>query len=335
MQEEDVAAISKSRSDVSPKRPAAGDQSPVVRAEHPASSIQQPASSSQQHPPLIPQPQPQSAQLLTLNSQLAPLPFEPEMILIPAGEFLMGSDPQKDANAREDEQPQHTLYLPEYWIAKTPVTNAQYAAFVQATGHGAPEHWQKGEIPQGKDVHPVVYVTWHDALAYCTWLAEVTGKPYTLPSEAEWEKAARGPVLSEVEGTDGRIYPWGNTFGESKCNTEESGIKGTTPVDKYSQGASPYGVLDMAGNVWEWTRSLWGPWDGKDYSSAKLQFTYPYQADDKRENLQADDKWLRVLRGGAFLDDRDFARCAYRLRHYPNYRSTFIGFRVVVSPPRA
>lgn len=341
MQEEDVAAISKSRSDVShqpsavsPKRPAASDQPPVVRAEHPASSfqqpassIQQPASSSQQRSPLIPQPQTHPPQLTTPNSQPSPLPFKPEMILIPAGEFLMGSDPQKDKDAQDEEQPQHTLYLPEYWIAKTPVTNVQYAAFVQATGYEAPKHWwKKGKIPQGKDMHPVVEVTWYDALAFCTWLAEVTGKPYTLPSEAEWEKAARG--------TDGRIYPWGNTFDQSKCNTSESRIKDTTPVDKYPQGASPYGVLDMAGNVAEWTRSLWGWLDGRDFVHAEFQFRYPYQVDDEREDLKADDEWPRVLRGGSFNGYRDYARCAIRDCYFPFTWVAPRGFRVVVSPSR-
>jgi len=250
------------------------------------------------------------------------------MILIPAGEFLMGSDPQKDKYTYDDEQPQHTLYLPEYWIAKTPVTNGQYAAFVQATGHKAPDHWPAGnKIPQGKGAHPVIWVTWYDALAYCEWLAEATGKPYTLPSEAEWEKAARG--------TEGRVYPWGDTPDGSKCNSWESGIKATTPVDKYPQGASPYGVLDMVGNVWEWTRSLWGSWDGEDYGSAKLQFTYPYQVDNERENLKADDKWLRVLRGGSFSSGRSSARCAYRSWLGPSGGNDDGGFRVVVSPPRA
>ncbi|MBC8263118.1 SUMF1/EgtB/PvdO family nonheme iron enzyme [Acidovorax sp.] len=123
--------------------------------------------------------------------------FEPEMILIPAGEFLMGSDPNVDKDARDHEQPQHTLYLPDYHLAKTPVTNAQYAAFVQATGHRQPERWKSGTPPGGKGYHPVVNVSWHDAIAYCHWLAGVTGKSYYLPSEAEWEKGARGAQMAE------------------------------------------------------------------------------------------------------------------------------------------
>jgi Sulfatase-modifying factor enzyme 1/Domain of unknown function (DUF4062) len=118
-------------------------------------------------------------------------PFEPEMILIPAGEFLMGSDPQQDELVFDDEQPQHRLSLPDYYLAKTPLTNAQYRAFVQATGYGKPKHWTEGRPPRGEEDHPVVQVSWYDAQDYCQWLSEVTGRGYALPSEAEWEKGAR------------------------------------------------------------------------------------------------------------------------------------------------
>jgi formylglycine-generating enzyme required for sulfatase activity len=234
-------------------------------------------------------------------------PFEPQMVLIPAGEFLMGSDPSVDKNAQKDEQPQHTLYLPDYYLAKTPVTNAQYAAFVQATTyHRQPEGWEHGKPPSGREDHPVVYVFWHDAVAYCDWLAEVTGRPYRLPSEAEWEKGARG--------TDGRIYPWGNEWDAERCSSYDGGKRDITPVGAYPEGASPYGLLDMAGNVWEWTRSV--------YKS------YPYDPDDSRENLQA--KGYRVLRGGSFGNYREVLRCASRLRGYLNVLSSINGFRVYV-----
>jgi len=131
-------------------------------------------------------------------------PFEPEMILIPAGEFLMGSDPSVDKDTIVDEQPQHHLYLPDFYIAKTPTTNAQYAAFVLSADHEALSHWEDRRPLQGQEDHFVVNVSWYDAVAYCNWLSDVTGKAYRLPSEAEWEKAARG--------TDGRIYPWGNEY---------------------------------------------------------------------------------------------------------------------------
>jgi len=251
-------------------------------------------------------------------------PFEPEMILIPAGEFLMGSDPQKDKDALAFEQPQHTLYLPDYYMAKTPVTNAQYAAFVQATGHRVPNvdedmakpyNWNGPTPPLGKENHPVVLVSWYDAVAYCSWLAEVTGRPYRLPSEAEWEKAARG--------TDGRIYPWGDEWDVKRCNSSEERLGGTTPAGAYPRGASPYGLQDMVGNVWEWTRSLRGE---------RLSFEYPYDPQDGREKLEAGDDAQRVLRGGSWGSFRFLARCGSRLYDLPGSRYVIVGFRVVVSP---
>jgi formylglycine-generating enzyme required for sulfatase activity len=159
-------------------------------------------------------------------------PFEPEMVLIPAGEFLYGRKKKK-------------VILPEFWIDKTPVTNAEYARFVADTGHKPPKHW-KGKAPPKKIAdHPVTYVSWPDARAYAKW----AGK--RLPTEKEWEKAARG--------SDGREYPWGDGFDPNRCNTKESGIGKTTPVGKYSpQGDSPYGCVDMAGNVQEWTATYVG-----------------------------------------------------------------------------
>ena len=135
--------------------------------------------------------------LLTIES-----PIHLELVRVPAGEFLMGSDPKVDKDASADEQPQHRLYLPEFYIGKYPVTNEQYAAFVKAARQAAPQHWKNGQIPAGKGDHPVVDVSWQDAVAFCRWLSQASGKAIRLPTEAEWEKAARG--------SDGRIYPWGN-----------------------------------------------------------------------------------------------------------------------------
>lgn len=234
--------------------------------------------------------------------------FEPELVLIPAGEFLMGSDKSEDKKAYNEERPQHYIYLLSYYIARTPVTNFQYATFVSVAGRRAPKHWKGGKIPSGKEDHPVVNVNWHDVLAYCRWLSETTGRHYTLPNEAEWEKAGRG--------TDGRIWPWGNVFDKEKCNSSESGIEDTTPVGDYPAGASPYGLLDMAGNIWEWTRSLFE--------------SYPYKPDDGREDLSAEG--YRVLRGGSFLHGLYNVRCAYRF--YVNLEVLLrdSGFRVVVAP---
>ncbi len=238
---------------------------------------------------------------------LATYDFEPEMVHVPAGEFLLGSDPIKDKLGSDHEQPQHILYLPDYYLARTPVTNAQYAAFIQAAQHEPPRHWTDGKPPNGKADHPVVNVTWHDATAYCRWLAELTRKPYRLPTEAEWEKGARG--------TDGRIYPWGDRWDAARCNTKEQSIEDTTPVRSYRKGASPYGLLDMAGNVWEWTSSL--SWD------------YPYRSDDGREDPISSGS--RVLRGGSWLNYYDAARCAYRRGYVPVYHNRVHGFRCCMS----
>jgi formylglycine-generating enzyme required for sulfatase activity len=257
------------------------------------------------------------------ESSTTRLPFAPEMILIPAGEFLMGSDPQKDRSAQDDEQPQHLLYLPDYYLAKTPVTNAQYAAFMQAIRYTQrrylimgkpPRHWIKGKPPSGKEDHPVVHVCWYDALAYCRWLSEVTGKSYSLPSEAEWEKAARG--------ADGRIYPWGDHWDATRCNSKEGDQGNTTPVGAYPEGASPYRLLDMTGNVWEWTRSVWGH--------------YPYptglREQARYEKLTGERNAPCVLRGGALNHLRRHMRCAYRHWGRSTLSDRSFGFRVVMHP---
>ncbi len=210
----------------------------------------------------------------------------PPLCAIPAGEFLMGSDKQKDPQAYDDELPQFTFTLEEYAIGKYPVTVAEYALFMQATHREAPENWDN---QKQRPEHPVVNVSWEDVQAYAQWLSEVTGQPYRLPSEAEWEKAARGP--------DGWIYPWGNEWGASKANTREKGPGTTTPVGSYPQGASPYGVMDMAGNVWEWTSTIYVE-------------KYPYKNDRQHEDLNSTN--TRVLRGGSwYVDSRD-ARAADR-----------------------
>jgi formylglycine-generating enzyme required for sulfatase activity len=236
-------------------------------------------------------------------------PFEPEMVLISAGEFAMGSDPSKGEEARDNEQPQHRLHLADYYLARTPLTNAQYAAFVRATGRDAPKHWGGGAFPAGEEDHPVTRVSWNDAMAYCRWLSEVTGRSYDLPSEAEWEKGARG--------RDGLIWPWGNEWDPWRCNSREAGPGRTTPVGAYPTGASPYGLLDTAGNVWEWTRSLFKP--------------YPYKADDGREDLEA--KAVRVLRGGSFVSRSGGVRCSGRGKRGSHVHHKFGGFRIVLAAP--
>ena len=237
-----------------------------------------------------------------------------EWIEIPAGEFWMGDD-----SGRDNEKPCHLVNLPTYWIAKTPITNAQYQKFVQATGHPAPEYWEKGQIPKNKENHPVVDVSWEDGMALAKWASEQMGQTILLPSETEWEKAARGGLVlpSGKNPLPKRKYPWGDAFDKSKCNTREAGIGGTTPVDKYPQGASLYGVLDMSGNVWERTRSLDKP--------------YPYLAEDGREDLDNED--FRVFRGGSwdFYGDGACAASRFDLFH-PSLRSSLVGLRLVRVP---
>ena len=187
-------------------------------------------------------------------------------VLVPAGQFLMGSDLLTD-----DAKPQHKVELLEFWMARYPTTVAQFRAFCEQSGYG---EFDLAAL-QAPDNHPVVDVTWSDAMKYCEWLdqqmassAREQGRPdalwqglrrgslrVTLPSEAEWEKAARG--------IEGRVYPWGDEFDPRKLNIDESGIGTTSAVGSFPLGASPYGVLDMAGNVWEWTRSIFGKWDSE------------------------------------------------------------------------
>jgi formylglycine-generating enzyme required for sulfatase activity len=237
----------------------------------------------------------------------SPQPIEPDMVLIAGGEFWMGSDAQQDQIAYEAEQPQQRVHLPDYHIARTPTTNAQYAAFVKASGHLAPSYWEEGNMPEGKEDYPVAYVSWYDAVAYCKWLSQKRSRMYCLPSEAEWEKAARG--------IDGEIYPWGDVWDPARCNSKESDPDEPTLVQAYPDGGSPYGLLDMAGNVWEWTNSLTMP--------------YPYDATDGREDPQAFGK--RVLRGGAYYSTARRVRCAYRDNGYPEDSRGSYGFRVVLA----
>ena len=184
----------------------------------------------------------------------------PPLCDVPAGPFLMGSDPNKDKDAAKDEQPQHWATLPAFHMANYPVTVAEYACFVRATNRTEPKSTYNqltwAQQTSGRLDHPVVNVSWHDALAYAQWLAEHTNQPGRLPSEAVWEKAARWDART---GT-ARIYPWGDTFDAKRCNTSESKQGITTPAGSYPNGASPYSVQGMSGNVWEWTNSVYKPY---------------------------------------------------------------------------
>ncbi len=203
------------------------------------------------------------------------------MVYIPAGEFTMGANDGYDF-----EKPEHKVYLGAYWIGKYEVTFEQYDKYCDETGKEKPsdEGWGRGK-------RPVINVSWEDATAYCDWLNKKTGAKFTLPTEAHWEKAARG--------TDGRKYPWGNTKDKSKCNSLESGLKMTSPVGNKPAGKSPYGCFDMAGNVCEWCSDLYSK-IGSD----------------------------RVLRGGSWDSIALFCRASYRRGYPPASRWNVAGFRL-------
>ncbi len=238
----------------------------------------------------------------------------PPLCDVPAGVFLMGSDSKQDADAQANEQPPHKVLLPDFQIARFPVTVAEYACFVR-DGRAEPTSkrvtWRT-QLEQRRD-HPVVNVSWHDAVAYAAWLAERTGQPWRLPSEAEWEKAARW----DPETRTAWIYPWGDPFDKRRANTSESGKKTTTPVGSYPSGASPCGAQDMAGNVWEWTNSLFVE-------------SYPYSPDEVRE--KPDSPGRKTLRGGSWINSSGLARAAYRFDLGYSF-SRRVGFRVVLAAP--
>lgn len=213
---------------------------------------------------------------------------------------------------------------------------AQFCAFCTASGY-EPKNPLSLCDPTNR---PVRYVTWHDALHYCTWLTETlrtwedTPEPLatllrigaddsppwiiTLPSEAEWEKAARG--------NDVRIYPWGNEPNHNAANYNRAKLNMTSAVGTFTTGASPYGCLDMVGNVWEWTRSLWG----EDWQ--KPDFGYPYDPTDGREDLTATDDIMRAVRGGAYYSTAHAVGCSTRLGFEPTISNYNFGFRIVTSP---
>jgi formylglycine-generating enzyme required for sulfatase activity len=254
-------------------------------------------------------------------------------VKIPEGTFTMGTREEEiplllerfggTQEWYEWETPQRQVDLPAYYVARYPVTVAQFRAFVEDSGYepGDPDSLR------GVSNHPVVLVTWHDALKYCDWLTErlrawdATPEPLatllreeewaiTLPSEEEWEKAARG--------TDGRIFPWGEQADPERANYSDTEVGTTSAVGCFPDGASPYEVEDLSGNVWEWCRTKWE----ENYRD--------YQGDD---SLEGDAR--RVLRGGSFLDGGTGVRCASRSVWYPFDRFRSYGFRVVASPVRS
>ena len=238
---------------------------------------------------------------------------------IPAGEFIMGDTKRTDEMAFDDEKPRHTeMIAASYRISRYPVTNGQFEAFVRDGGYT--EKWQRCWTNEGWEWkrdragpdkeggvfdlpnHPVVRVSWYEAWAFSQWLSEAVGEPVSLPTEAQWERAARG--------TDGRRYPWDGDITPDHANFALN-VWTTTAVGIFPKGASPCGALDMSGNVWEWCLTKWR-------GSYREPEDYAPKGDD-----------LRVLRGGSFLSDAGVVRCAVRYRRYPFFRYRYFGFRVV------
>jgi serine/threonine-protein kinase len=222
-----------------------------------------------------------------------------EMVLIPAGTFQMGPDRRQ-------------VYLDAFYLDRTPVTNLEFQRFLEATGY-RPEnrerfviHWRFGKIQPGQEHHPVVYVSWEDARAYAQWAGR------RLPTEAEWEKAARG--------TDGRKYPWGRSEpGTTKANYGNT-RSGPVPVGSYPEGASPYGILDLAGNVWEWC---------EDFDDPSFYVEGPAQ---NPKNTRPGEKALLVMRGGSWMYSARSLRTYARTSFEPHYRFAGGGFRCAKSP---
>lgn len=255
--------------------------------------------------------------------------FDLDFVLIPAGECIIGSD-RRDRDAGDDERPQHRLIIGDFYLMRHPVTNAQYRRFVEATGHRPPLFWPHGQMPVDRADHPVVGVSFHDAAAFCRWARTVTGLPVRLPTEVEWEKAARGP--------DGRRYPWGDRWDATRCNNRETHPTGTTPIGRFSPlGDSPYGIADLAGNVQNWCASIFGPYpydptDGRevlvnDLASAGLLPEFHESGAIANAERPEANLGKQTLRGGSWRCDRREARCAYRSWAAPMHRSDDTGFR--------
>jgi len=248
----------------------------------------------------------------TVVAQRAPLnhPDIKDMVFIPAGEFLMGSE---DAEAQPDEQPVHQVFLPAYYIDRYEVTNMQYQRFVLATGRPAPfvdrpwaepYNWKGSAYPEGKGNYPVVLVSWEDAQAYAGWIGK------HLPTEAEWEKAARG-------GLARKKFPYGDTLEMSNANYNKGFLreKEMKPVGSFEPSSA--GLYDMAGNVWEWCRD----WHEDTYYKISLQ-----------QDPQGPPEGIyRVYRGGSWVNDINFLRCSQRGKNAPDSRSHLIGFRCALS----
>ncbi|MDX8400357.1 MAG: formylglycine-generating enzyme family protein [Gallionellaceae bacterium] len=245
------------------------------------------------------------------------------MVEIPAGSFLMGTDYER---ADAQDRPQHSVKLPTFWMDKYLVTNAQYARFVADTAHRPPLNWKDGKIPEGERMRPVTMVSWYDASAYAKWIGK------HLPSEAEWEKSARG--------TDGRRWPWGNKMNPALLNTYYN-VGSATNVNTYPKGASPYGIMDMAGNVDEWTADDFGPYAGSQAPVDLYQGKLPVISSEKDKQMKVVEMRptslkgkYKVLRGGSWKGDPFSTATYHRKPDWANYASDFYGFRCAGDAPK-
>jgi len=218
----------------------------------------------------------------------------PGMIYIPAGETVIGAN---DGDVCE--QPVHKVYVEAFYIGEYETTNAEYMEFVKSTGHRPPLHWKNGAIPDGFENHPVTWVSYEDAEAYCKW---INGR---LPTETEWERAAHGSSAS--------VYPWGRNFSPRCANTWEAGRGGMVVVGSFPLGDSPYQVKDMAGNAFEWVADFFLPYPGAT------------------EKLEEYDKHLRILRGGSWNFNAYYARTTHRFARAGGEQGRSYGFRLARS----
>ncbi|MEW6324722.1 MAG: formylglycine-generating enzyme family protein [Nitrospirota bacterium] len=246
----------------------------------------------------------------------APAPAQAEpivtqrMVRVPAGAFWMGNNGRgADGPGDEDEQPLHRVTVDTFWIDVYETTNAMYKAFVDAMGQKPPKHWQNDVYPPGKANHPVIYISWHEAKSFCEW----AGK--RLPTEQEWEKAARG--------TDKRVFPWGNEIDMMKANTPQRWLalnqKGDTmPVGSFEAGQSPYGLYDMSGNVYEWVADWYLPYPGNQY---------PNQHYGNKNKIVRGGSWYDCLSYGCGLSAPTYNRSRFN----PDIRNKGFGFRCAKS----
>ncbi len=237
-----------------------------------------------------------------------------KMVLIPEGEFIMGTNKIDKENTHVkigtvkplylDQHPERKINLKAFYMDQYEVTNAEYGRFIEATEFNElPAHWENGVIPNGLENHPVTNITWREALAYSLWAGKI------LPTEQQWEKAARG--------LDGRLYPWGNDYKKGIANIGLDSIRKTAAVGSFPKDISPYNVYDLAGNVMEWTLNWYLPYQGNDYKNSKFG------------------KKLKVLRGNGFQKGGHYFLDAYRYAFYrtevdPDEYFENVGFRCVL-----